>query len=107
MPLRYAGSARIANEHAEVDSVEQQLDQWTQRRDELIKLVEQLSPSEALEVLSHVVASVTDSTMVAPVLIGCIRGVVERGGSPHESDARASEEAYEAMKDHSPNLGDK
>jgi hypothetical protein len=57
---------------------EQKLDLWAERRHELAALVEQLSPSEALEVLSRVVADCTDATMLAPILIGVIRGIVER-----------------------------
>jgi hypothetical protein len=86
---------------------EQRLDLWTERRGEVAVLVGQLSPSEALEILSHVVADATDSTMVALVLIGCIRGVVERGGAARENDTSASEDAYRNMKTSSPDLGDK
>jgi hypothetical protein len=50
---------------------EQPLDLWTERRGEVAILVEKLSPSEALEILSRVVKDATDSAMVAPVLIGC------------------------------------
>jgi hypothetical protein len=57
---------------------EQQLDLWAERRHDVAALVEQLSPSEALEVLSRVVADCTDATMLAPILIGTIRGIVER-----------------------------
>ena len=86
---------------------EQPLDQWAERRGEVAVLVGQLSPSEALEVLSRVVADATDSTMLAPVLIGCIRGVVERGGTASEIETSASEDAYRVMKTSSPDLGDK
>jgi hypothetical protein len=108
MPLRYAESCRIANEGAEVDKMtEQPLDLWTGRRGEVAVLVDKLSPSEALEVLSRVVADATDSTMLAPVLIGCIRRVVERGGTASENETSASEDAYRDMKTSSPDLGDK
>jgi hypothetical protein len=86
---------------------EQPLDLWAERRGEVSVLVGQLSPSEALEVLSRVVMDATDSTMLAPVLIGCIRGVVERGGAASENEATASEDAYRNMKTSSPDLGDK
>ena len=86
---------------------EQPLDLWAERRDEVAVLVDKLSPSEALEVLSRVVADATDSTMLAPVLIGCIRGVVERSGAASETETSASEDAYRDMKASSPNLGDK
>src|SRR6476659_7125120 len=75
--VSHAESARIANDGAEVNEMtEQPLDLWAERRGEVTVLVAQLSPSEALEILSRVVADATDSAMVAPVLIGCIRGVV-------------------------------
>ena len=107
MPLRSAASAWIANEGAEVDEMpEQSRDLWADRRDELAKLVEQLSASEALEVLSCVVADATNSAMLAPVLIGCIRGVVERGGAASENETSAAEDAYRSMKTSSPDLGD-
>jgi hypothetical protein len=108
MPLRYTESCTIANEGAEVDEMtEQPLDLWTERRGEVAVLVDKLSPSEALEVLSRVVAEATDSTMLAPVLISCIRGVVERGGTASENETSASEDAYRDMKTSSPDVGDK
>jgi hypothetical protein len=57
---------------------EQPRDLWAERRQEGAALVGQLSPSEALEALSHVVKDATDSTMLAAVLIGTLRGIVER-----------------------------
>ena len=54
------------------------LDLWAERRSEIALLVARLSPSEALEVLSHIVKDAKDSTMLAAVLIGTIRGIVER-----------------------------
>ena len=86
---------------------QQPLDLWAERRGEVAILVGQLSPSEALEVLSRVVMDATDSTMLAPVLIGCIRGVVERGAAASENETSASEDAYRSMKTSSPDLGDK
>ena len=86
---------------------EQPLDLWAEQRGEATILVAQLSPSEALEVLSRVVADATDSAMLAPILIGCIRGVVERGGTASENETSASEGAYRDMKTSSPDLGDK
>lgn len=56
----------------------EQLDLWAERRSEIALLVARLSPSEALEVLSHVVHDAKDSTMLAAVLISTIRGIVER-----------------------------
>jgi len=107
MPLRSAASARIANEGAAVDEMtEQSRDLWADRRGEVAVLVGQLSPSDALEVLARVVADATDSTMVAPVLIGCIRGVVERGGAASDNETSAAEDAYRSMKTSSPDLGD-
>jgi hypothetical protein len=57
---------------------QQQLDLWAKRRQDAAALVAQLSPSEALEVLSHLVTDATESTMLAPVLLGTLRGIVER-----------------------------
>jgi hypothetical protein len=59
---------------------EQPHDLWTERRQDVAHLIEQLSPSEALEVLSHIVQDAADSTMLPAVLIGTIRGIVERRG---------------------------
>jgi hypothetical protein len=64
---------------------EQQLDLWAERRSEIAALVEQLSPSEALEVLSRVVNDAADSTMLPAVLIGTVRGIVERRGSQNNT----------------------
>jgi hypothetical protein len=86
---------------------ESMLDLWAERRGEVALLVGQLSPSEALEVLSHVVLDATDSTMLAPVLMGCIRGVVERRAAASASETSASEDAYRSMKTSSPDVGDK
>jgi hypothetical protein len=86
---------------------EQALDLWAERRSDVAVLVDQLSPSEALEVLSRVVKDATDSTMLAPVLIGCIRGVVERSGAASETETTASEDAYRDMKASTPDIGDK
>ena len=84
----------------------QSRDLWADRRGEVAIMVGQLSPSEALEVLARVVADATDSTMLAPVLIGCIRGVVERGRAASEHETSAAEDAYRSMKSSSPDLGD-
>jgi hypothetical protein len=83
---------------------EQPSDVWAERRSDIAALVEQLSPSEALEVLSRVVKDAADSTMLAVVLIGTIRGIVERRT---EGEHSASQEAYEAMKEHAPDISDK
>ena len=71
---------------------EQSRDLWAERRGEVAVLVSQLSPSEALEVLSRVVKDATDSTMLVPILISCIRGVVERSGAASETDTSGSGE---------------
>jgi hypothetical protein len=57
---------------------EQQLDMWAERRGELAVLVGQLQPEEAIEVLQRVVSDCADERTLAPVLIGTIRGIVER-----------------------------
>jgi hypothetical protein len=57
---------------------EQELDLWAERRDELARLVGQLQPEEALEVLWRVVAECADERTLAPMLVGTIRGVLER-----------------------------
>jgi hypothetical protein len=86
---------------------EQPLDLWAERRGEVAVLVAQLSPSEALEVLSRVVANATDSTILAPILIGCIRDAVERVRVATQNETSASEDAYRDMKTSSADLGDK
>jgi hypothetical protein len=85
---------------------EQPLDLWAEQRGEVAVLVAELSPSEALEILSRVVVDATDSAMLAPILIGCIRGVVERGRAGSETETSASEDAYGDMKTSSPDVGD-
>ncbi len=57
---------------------ERELDIWAERRGEVAVLVGQLQPEEALEVLQHVVSECENSSHLAPVLIGTIRGIVER-----------------------------
>jgi hypothetical protein len=86
---------------------EQALDLWAERRGEVAVLVGRLSPAQALEVLSRVVEDAIDSAMLAPVLIDCIRGVVEGGGAASQNETSASEDAYRDMKTSSPDLGDK
>jgi hypothetical protein len=55
----------------------QPLDLRAERRSEIALLREQLSPTEALEVLSRVAKDAQDSTMLAAVLIGTVRGIVQ------------------------------
>jgi hypothetical protein len=83
---------------------EQQQDLWAERRGELAVLVGQLQPEEALEVLRRVVEDCAEGRQVAPALMGTIRGIVERRGS--QSVDRPSQQAYQAMKEHAPNIGD-
>jgi hypothetical protein len=56
----------------------QLVDIWVERRGEIAVLVGQLQPEEALEVLQRVVTECENSSQLAPVLIGTIRGIVER-----------------------------
>jgi hypothetical protein len=58
--------------------MEQLVDIWVERRGEIAVLVGELQPEEALEVLRHVVTECESSSHLAPVLIGTIRGIVER-----------------------------
>ena len=58
---------------------EQPLDLWAERRGEVAVLVGQLRPEEALEVLQRVVTDCMEERTLAPILIGSIRGMVERG----------------------------
>jgi hypothetical protein len=57
---------------------EREIDIWAERRGEVAILVGQLQPEEALEVLQRVVSECESSSHLAPVLIGTIRGIVER-----------------------------
>jgi hypothetical protein len=57
---------------------EHQLDLWAEQRGEVAVLVGQLQPGEALEVLRHIVMECTEGRQVVPMLLGTIRGVVER-----------------------------
>ena len=57
---------------------EQPLDLWAERRGEVAVLVGQLRPEEALEVLQRVVTDCMEERTLAPILIGSIRGMVER-----------------------------
>lgn len=59
---------------------EQKLDIWAERRGEVALLIRQLTPEDALEVLARVVAECQDASTLAPLLIGTIRGMVERRG---------------------------
>ena len=58
--------------------MEQLVDIWAERRGEIAVLVGELQPVEALEVLQRVVSECENSSHLAPVLIGTIRGIVER-----------------------------
>jgi hypothetical protein len=58
--------------------MEQLIDIWAERRGEVAVLVGKLQPEEALEILQCVVAECESINHLAPVLIGTIRGVVER-----------------------------
>jgi hypothetical protein len=57
---------------------EQQLDLWAEQRGEVAVLVGQLQPGEALEILRRVVTECTEGRQVVPMLLGTIRGIVER-----------------------------
>ena len=57
---------------------EQQLDLWAEQRGEIAVLVGQLQPGEALEILRRVVMECTEGRQVVPMLLGTIRGIVER-----------------------------
>jgi hypothetical protein len=57
---------------------QQALDIWAERRGEIAVLVGEIQPEEALEVLQRVVSECTSSSYLAPVLMGTIRGIVER-----------------------------
>ncbi len=64
---------------------EQPLDLWAEQRGEVAVLVGQLQPGEALEILRRVVIECTEGRQVVPMLLGTIRGVVERrGGQTHD-----------------------
>jgi hypothetical protein len=57
---------------------EQELDLWAEQRGEAAVLVGQLQPGEAREILRRVVIECTEGRQVVPMLLGTIRGVVER-----------------------------
>jgi len=57
---------------------EQELDLWVEQRGEAAVLVGQLQPGEALEILRRVVMECTEGRQVVPMLLGAIRGAVER-----------------------------
>jgi hypothetical protein len=60
--------------------IEQPLDLWAERHEDLVRLVVWLTPLEALTVLRLVVSDCTEGSQVAPALAGYIRGIVERRG---------------------------
>jgi hypothetical protein len=69
----------VSSEH------EQQLDLWAEQRGEAAVSVGQLLPGEALEILKRIVTECTEGRQVVPMLLGTIRGVVERRvGQPPE-----------------------
>ena len=57
---------------------EQEIDLWAEQRGEAAVLVGQLQPGEALEILRRVVLECGEGRQVVPMLLGTIRGVVER-----------------------------
>ena len=60
---------------------EQAIDLWAEQRGEVAVLVGQLQPGEALEILKRVVTECTEGRQIVPMLLGTIRGVVERRAS--------------------------
>jgi hypothetical protein len=63
---------------------EQQIDLWAEQRGEVAILVGQLQPGESLEILRRVVMECTEGSQVVPMLLGTIRGVVERRAGPRD-----------------------
>jgi hypothetical protein len=57
---------------------EHQSDLWAEQRGEFAVLVGQLQPGEALEILRLVVTECTEGRQVVPMLLGTVRGIVER-----------------------------
>jgi hypothetical protein len=57
---------------------EQETDLWAEQRGEAAVLVGQLQPGEALEILRRVVTECAEGRQVVPMLLGTIRGVMER-----------------------------
>ena len=57
---------------------EQEIDLWAEQRGEAAVLVGQLQAGEALEILRRVVMECTEGRQVVPMLLGTLRGVVER-----------------------------
>src|SRR5437899_1895661 len=57
---------------------EQAIDLWAEQRGEAAGVVGQLRPGEALEIVRRVVAECTEGRRVVPMLLGTLRGVVER-----------------------------
>jgi hypothetical protein len=91
---------------AEVDHMtEREHDPWRERRAELALLVSKLEPEQALEIARRVVEDCASGHQVAPALAAMLRGTLEREGTDRAGSA--SEDAYQAMKEHAPNLGDK
>jgi hypothetical protein len=64
---------------------EQRIDLWAEHRDELNRLVERLTPEEALEVLRQIVKQGYEGGHVVPALVGAMRGMVERRGGSHDA----------------------
>ena len=62
------------------------IDLWAEQRGEAAVLVGQLQPGEALELLRRVVTECTEGRQVVPMLLGTLRGIVERraGQTPDE-----------------------
>jgi hypothetical protein len=63
-----------------------QIDLWAEQRGEIAVLVGQLQPGEALEILRLIVMECTEGRQVVPMLLGTVRGVVERraGQTPED-----------------------
>jgi hypothetical protein len=57
---------------------EHAIDLWAEQRGEVTVLVGQLQPGEAREILRRVVLECTVGRQVVPMLLGTIRGIVER-----------------------------
>jgi hypothetical protein len=71
---------------------EQSIDLWAEQRGEIAVLVGQLQPGESLEILRRVVTECAEGRQVVPMLLGTIRGIVERReGQSGVTDERADE----------------
>jgi len=57
---------------------EQAIDLWAEQRGEAAILVGQLQLGEAQEILRRVVMECSEGRQVVPMLLGTLRGVVER-----------------------------